>query len=110
IVRSLIGWALSSVATMYTGGIEELAAFSSENREIDDRIANSLLRPSSDTPFSEDELLIRRDLFETFESLHRFAARRGRGTDAEEYQNIGDLSQQVAGRRHENYPGNYHQI
>lgn len=110
IVRSLIGWALSSVATMYTGGIEELAAFSSENREIDDRIANSLLRPSSDTPFSEDELLIRRDLFETFESLHRFAARRGRGTYAEEYQIIGDFSQQVAERLQEIYPGNYHQI
>src|SRR5699024_9048571 len=101
---------LSSVATMYTGGIEELAAFSSENREIDDRIANSLLRPSSDTPFSEDELLIRRDLFETFESLHRFAAQRGRGTYAEEYQIIGDFSKQVADRLQDIYHGNYHQI
>src|SRR5699024_11271685 len=62
IVRSLVGWALSSVATMYAGGVEELAAFSSEERVIDERLANSLLRASSQTPFIEDDLLIRRDL------------------------------------------------
>src|SRR5699024_6248351 len=88
IVISLVSWELSSDATMYAGGVEELAAFSPEEREIDERLANSLFRASSQTPFSEDELLIRRDLYETFESLHRFVARRGRGSHAEEYESI----------------------
>lgn len=107
IVRSLIGWALSSVATMYAGGVEELAAFSSEDREIDDVFANSLLRGSNQAPFSDDELLIRRDLYETFESLHRFAGRRGRGSYAEEYKSIEEFSQQVADRLREPRPNNY---
>ena len=107
IVRSLVGWALSSVATMYAGGVEELAAFSPEEREIDERLANSLFRASSQTPFSEDELLIRRDLYETFESLHRFVARRGRGSHAEEYKSIETFSQQVADRLREPRLNNY---
>lgn len=98
IVRSLIGWALSSVATMYTGGVEELASFASEKREVDDAMANSLLRPGSQGPFDDEEQLVRRDLFETFESLARFAARRGRGSYAEEYQTIADYCQTVAER------------
>ena len=110
IVRSLIGWALSSVATMYTGGVEELASFASEKREIEEETANSLLRPSDFDPFSEDELLVRRDLYETFEALHRFAARRGRGSYAEEYQVIADFGQQVADRLREKRLGSNHQI
>ena len=106
-MRSLIGWAISSVATMYAGGVEELAAVSSEDREIDDVFANSLLRGSNQAPFSDDELLIRRDLYETFESLHRFAARRGRGSYAEEYKSIEEFSQQVADRLREPRPNNY---
>src|SRR5699024_3997141 len=83
------------------------AAFSPEEREIDERLANSLFRASSQTPFSEDELLIRRDLYETFESLHRFVARRGRGSHAEEYKSIETFSQQVADRLREPRLNNY---
>ncbi len=64
LVACLIGWALSSVTTALAEG----------NAEIYRDPHRSLLRRSDQGPFTEDEALIRRDLYETFEALSRFAA------------------------------------
>ena len=77
LVASLIGWALSSVTTMYAGGIEGVVALAEGNAEIYHDAHRSLLRPPDHGPFSEDEVLIRRDLYETFEALSRYAAQCG---------------------------------
>ena len=74
LVACLIGWAFSSVTTMYAGGIEGAVALSEGNADINHDPQRSLLRPSDRGPFTEDEHLIRRDLYETFEALSRFAA------------------------------------
>lgn len=74
LVACLIGWAFSSVTTMYAGGIEGVVALSEGNADIYHDPQRSLLRPSDRGPFTEDEHLIRRDLYETFEALSRFAA------------------------------------
>lgn len=74
LVACLIGWALSSVTTMYAGGIEGVVALAEGNAEIYRDPRRSLLRRSDQGPFTEDEALIRRDLYETFEALSRFAA------------------------------------
>lgn len=74
LVACLIGWAFSSVTTMYAGGIEGVVALSEGNADIYHDPQRSLLRPSDRGPFTEDERLIRRDLYETFEALSRFAA------------------------------------
>ncbi len=74
LVACLIGWALSSVTTMYAGGIEGVVALAEGNAEIYRDPHRSLLRRSDQGPFTEDEALIRRDLYETFEALSRFAA------------------------------------
>lgn len=74
LVACLIGWAFSSVTTMYAGGIEGVVALSEGNADIYHDPQRSLLRPSDRGPFTDDEHLIRRDLYETFEALSRFAA------------------------------------
>lgn len=75
IVASLIGWALSSVTTMQAGGIEGLVALVRGEAEVFHDPQHSILRPADHGPFTEDELLVRRDLYETFEALSRYAAR-----------------------------------
>lgn len=75
IVASLIGWALSSVTTMHAGGIEGLVALARGEAEVVHDPQRSILRPADHGPFTEDELLVRRDLYETFEALSRYAAR-----------------------------------
>ena len=75
IVASLIGWALSSVTTMHAGGIEGLVALARGEAEVFHDPQRSILRPAGHGPFTEDELLVRRDLYETFEALSRYTAR-----------------------------------
>ncbi len=77
IVASLIGWALSSVTTMYAGGIEGVVALARGEAEINHDSQHSLLRPGDSGHFEPEELLIRRDLYETFEALARYAGQCG---------------------------------
>ncbi|MER0082553.1 phosphotransferase [Corynebacterium sp. KPL2861] len=77
IVASLIGWALSSVTTMHAGGIEGLVALASGDAEIVHDPKRSILRSPESGPFNEDELLVRQDLYETFDALARYAAQCG---------------------------------
>ncbi|MDO5031768.1 phosphotransferase [Corynebacterium sp.] len=74
VVSCLIGWALSSVTTMFAGGVEGVVALARGEADVEHNPRESLLRSAESGPFSEDEALIRRDLFETFEALARYAA------------------------------------
>lgn len=104
ITSALVGWALSSVTAMSIGGIEELLAVPEvvDAQELDREstdVAARLLGQESDGPYTEDELLIRRDLYETFEALARFSAH---GSEAEcshgSCDTVHDFSARVAAR------------
>ena len=60
---------------MSAGGVEVLAAVLRGHEEFPVGPEDSLLRTADHGPFNDGELLIRRDLFETFEALSRFANR-----------------------------------
>lgn len=75
VVAALIGWALSSVTTMYAGGVEGVVALAQGDIGVEEDPHTSLLRPPQRGPFTEEEQLIRYDLKETFEALARFAHR-----------------------------------
>lgn len=98
VVAALLGWALSSVALMEFGSLSGAVAvlhlengdFDAESMETDGR----LLRPGNHGPFAREELLVRRDMYETFEALARYAAR---GTDPS-YGVIAAFAREVADR------------
>ncbi|RNE49740.1 phosphotransferase family protein [Corynebacterium alimapuense] len=98
IVSALLGWALSSVALMHFGSMSGAAlnlATGGEDFDID-QIDDSgyLFRRAEDGPFKHEELIIRRDIYETFEALARYAAR-GHGNACA---SISSFSQQIADR------------
>ncbi|WIM68934.1 phosphotransferase [Corynebacterium breve] len=91
ITAALIAWAFASVSLMYHGSIARGIALREDAREAlqltDEEITNlglitpdnfevntNILQPAFEADFNQDELLIRRDLYETFEALSRFAA------------------------------------
>lgn len=98
VVAALLGWALSSVALMEFGSLSGAVAvlhlengdFDAESMETDGR----LLRPGNHGPFAREELIVRRDMYETFEALARYAAR---GTDPS-YGVIAAFAREVADR------------
>ncbi|WP_290221024.1 phosphotransferase family protein [Corynebacterium atrinae] len=79
ITGALLGWALSSVALMHFGSLSE--AVHTLHEEGDDfdptRVAadTRLLRPADHGPFTREEIIFRRDMYETFEALARYSAR-----------------------------------
>ncbi|SDS00343.1 hypothetical protein [Corynebacterium timonense] len=89
ITAALIGWALSSVSILNANALETLAQtddqlaeeFRSAGADLeaavsvaeDFEVSGDLLRPRSDGPFTADEQLVRRDLFETFDAVARYA-------------------------------------
>ncbi len=91
VLSALIAWAMSSVSLMHFGSLSNaVVTFHREGlisdedlriigppvgREPDLEFAGELLRTADRGPFTEDELLVRRDLYETFEALTRYAAR-----------------------------------
>ncbi|APT93694.1 phosphotransferase [Corynebacterium phocae] len=75
VVSSLIGWALSSVSMLCADGMDALLAML--NQGLDEQEQAEFLRPSSQGPFTEDELLVRQDLYETFEALSRYSSTGG---------------------------------
>ncbi|WP_018295614.1 phosphotransferase family protein [Corynebacterium lubricantis] len=113
ITTALIGWALSSVTLMYYGSLSRTLVYSDRAQqtldlsetEIDYLGVNhestlqmehtgELLRPAESGGFSEEELMIRRDLYETFEALSRYAAN-GRAT---RYTVVSEFAKSVAER------------
>lgn len=90
VVAALLGWALSSISLMHFGSMSNaMTSLQSEGGLEDDSFAElgeagietagELLRPADHGPFTEDEVLVRRDLYETFGALARYA---DRGTEA----------------------------
>ena len=98
IMAALLGWALASVALLHFGSVSAAMAMLYEGEdELDpNRIegVSDLLRPASHGPFTAEEIVVRRDLFETFEALARYA---GRGADPS-YGVIAAFSQGIADR------------
>ncbi|OFT58304.1 phosphotransferase [Corynebacterium sp. HMSC05H05] len=117
ITAGLIGWAMSSVAMLDPVSPAELlehdaklkedfeaagldvsglgpleASVDAEEHSADH--AGDVLRPPSKGPFTADEVLVRRDLRETFESLAAFA---GTGKDPA-YRTISEFAQTLAER------------
>lgn len=116
VTNALIGWALSSVTLMNYGSMSRMLLSRPNVREelglSDDFVhtlginaeetmerTGDLLRDASAGGFSDDELLIRRDLYETFEALARFAAG-GRDT---RYVTVAQFAADVA-KRCNDYP------
>lgn len=97
IVASLIGWALSSVTTMYAGGIEGVVALARGEAEIYHDPQHSLLRPADSGIFDPEELLIRRDLYETFDALARYSA----GCGSKACTPVAEFGTKVANRLHD---------
>lgn len=101
IMVALLGWALSSVALLHFGSMSAAVAVLHEAEEHDEHIdpntvegVTDLLRPASHGPFTAEEVVVRRDIFETFEALARYAAR---GTDPS-YGVIAAFSRGIADR------------
>ena len=101
IMAALLGWALASVALLHFGSMSAAVAVLHEAEEQDQHIdpntvegVTDLLRPASHGPFTAEEVVVRRDIFETFEALARYAAR---GTDPS-YGVIAAFSQGIADR------------
>lgn len=114
ITAAMIGWALSSVAMMDPQPVAEVldhdtqlaAEFQAAGLDdpadkepaeafgADTWATGDILRQRSEGQFSEDELLIRRDLRETFEALAGFA---GTGQD-QAYRTVGAFAQSMAER------------
>lgn len=94
VTSSLIGWALSSVTTMFAGGLDGILALSRGDAVVRNDPSTSILRPAEVGRFSDDELLIRRDLYETFEALARYAGR----CNKDDFADVAEFSQRVATR------------
>lgn len=94
ITAALVSWALSSVAMLHHGSLTNALNTLSD---LDDHAANSgtpLLRSGAKGSFTDEEVLIRRDFYETFSSLARFAAQ-GRDT---RYDVVAAFADEVAAR------------
>lgn len=98
LVTALVGLALGEVTAIHLGtshnlvhSVARAAGDCSIGLEEDQVLpVERLLRPASEGGFEEDELMIRRDLYETFDALHRYAAREGGP--------VADFAREVAGR------------
>ncbi|MDY5785554.1 phosphotransferase [Corynebacterium sp.] len=87
---ALLGWALSSVSILNVTDLDELGVagealtedVSAAGADLDTvvspgeslEILGDVLRPRSEGPFTKDEILVRRDLYETFDALARYCA------------------------------------
>lgn len=72
ILAALVGWATASVAMMQYGNLGAASEHVSGDEPLPSG-SDDLLRPAESGPFTPEELLARRDLYETFEALARFA-------------------------------------
>ena len=107
VMAALLGWALSSVALLHFGSMSAAVTVLHEAETGDSPIEPStmegvvdLLRPATHGPFTPEELVVRRDIFETFEALARYAAR---GVDPS-YGVIAAFSREIADRVAEPHP------
>ncbi|MDO4908376.1 MAG: phosphotransferase [Corynebacterium sp.] len=84
ILTALVGWALSSVATLYYGSLARL----SDSEDLRDKDLNVIGKISDP---------VRQDLLETFSALHRFAADKNPGNDPR-FEEIAQFAAEVCER------------
>lgn len=94
VVACMIGWAFSSVATMFAGSLDGVVDLAQGAREEYGSAGASFLRSPDRGPFTEEDKLIRRDLYETFEALMRFAGHWG----DPESEGVSSFAQEMATR------------
>lgn len=96
VLAALVGWGLSTLATMSAGNLSGVVGMLQKGEDISADLdqAAALLRTGSADSFSDDELLARRDIYETFEAMSRFG---DNGTDDTSAQ-IAEFARSVAQR------------
>ncbi|MEY8208763.1 phosphotransferase family protein [Corynebacterium sp. MNWGS58] len=96
VLAALVGWGLSTLATMSAGNLSGVVGMLEKGEDISDDLdqAAALLRVGSADSFSEDELLARRDIFETFEAMARYGSQ---GTE-ESSPEIAEFARNIAQR------------
>ena len=96
VLAALVGWGLSTLATMSAGNLSGVVGMLQKGEDIsaDLEQAAALLRTGSADSFSDDELLARRDIYETFEAMSRFGDNGTEDTSAE----IAEFARSIAQR------------
>lgn len=96
VLAALVGWGLSTLATMSAGNLSGVVGMLEKGEDISDDLdqAAALLRVGPADSFSEDELLARRDIFETFEAMARYGSQ---GTE-ESTPEIAEFARNIARR------------
>ena len=96
VLAALVGWGLSTLATMSAGNLSGVVGMLEKGEDISDDLdqAAALLRVGPADSFSEDELLARRDIFETFEAMARYGSQ---GTE-ESNPEIAEFARNIAQR------------
>lgn len=74
ITAALISWAFSSVAMLHHGSLAHALNTLDDLDEVAVTDGTALLRPGHHGSFTDDELFIRRDFYETFSSLAGYAS------------------------------------
>lgn len=96
VLAALVGWGLSTLATMSAGNLSGVVGMVQKGEDISTDLdqAAALLRTGSADSFSDDELLARRDIYETFEAMSRFGDNGTEDTSAE----IAEFARSIAQR------------
>lgn len=96
VLAALVGWGLSTLATMSDGNLSGVVGMVQKGEDISTDLdqAAALLRTGSADSFSDDELLARRDIYETFEAMSRFGDNGTEDTSAE----IAEFARSIAQR------------
>ncbi|MDK4238045.1 phosphotransferase [Corynebacterium propinquum] len=96
VLAALVGWGLSTLATMSAGNLSGVVGMVQKGEDISADLdqAAALLRTGSVDSFSDDELLARRDIYETFEAMSRFGDNGTEDTSAE----IAEFARSIAQR------------
>lgn len=96
VLAALVGWGLSTLATMSAGNLSGVVGMVQKGEDISTDLdqAAALLRTGSADSFSDDELLARRDIYETFEAMSRFGDNGTENTSAE----IAEFARSIAQR------------
>lgn len=96
VLAALVGWGLSTLATMSAGNLSGVVGMVQKGEDISADLdqAAALLRTGSLDSFSDDELLARRDIYETFEAMSRFGDNGTEDTSAE----IAEFARSIAQR------------
>lgn len=96
VLAALVGWGLSTLATMAAGNLSGVVGMLEKGDDItaDLEHAARLLRVGAADSFTEDEILARRDIFETFEAMSRYGTYGGAASSIQ----IAEFARSIAQR------------